>query len=136
VLTEKELLTPDERIMGRYNAEFASKSGERYIPLLMPLLLLVTNRRVILQPQKRKHYEPASIPGRFISDVQEITLPRQGVAITLQDGRVLNLFVGWGRDNDLISSLRIIASLPPTRDYNMPLSFDHLQKLIDYMESI
>jgi hypothetical protein len=122
--------------MGRYNAEVAHWSAGRWVPLVMPLMMLVTNRRLILQPQKRKHYEPASIPGRYIRDVVEITTPKQGITLTLQDGRRISLFVGWGRDNDLMSAIRIIAALPPERTYNMPLSFDHLQKLIDYVESM
>lgn len=136
MLSEKELLIPGETVMGRYNAEIAHWAGDRYVPLVMPLLLLVTNRRVILQLQKRKHYDPASIPGRFISGVEEITIPRQGITLTLQDGRQISLFVGWGRDNDLMSSVRIIAALPPNRTYDMPLSVDHMQKLIDFVESL
>jgi hypothetical protein len=136
VLSEKEILITGEMIMGRYNAEVAHRSGDRYVPLVMPLMMLVTNRRVVLQPQKRKRYEPASIPGRYIRSVDEIKTPKQGITLTLRDGRTISLFVGWGRDNDLISVIRIIAALPPSRSYNMPLSVDHLHKLIDYMGTL
>lgn len=136
LIPESELLLEDEKVVGRYQVEIARWNNERYVSTVPPLYAIVTDQRMILQPQARKKYEPAIIVGKFIMDARRLKDERRGVTIHLRSDYKINLFVSGGNIGVLVDQLRAIAELPPNREYNLPLSTDKLQQLIDFFEAI
>jgi hypothetical protein len=136
VLPESEILTADEQVIGRYQAEIARWGNGRWASTIPPIYMLITNQRLILQAQTRKRYEPASIPARAIRAVDDLKAHRQGIVVTLKNDQRIHLFISHGHDQSLINQIRAIADLPPVKTYNLPLNVDGLQKLIEFVETI
>jgi hypothetical protein len=136
VLSEREILTEGETVSGRYQAEIARWSNDIWVPTVPALFMIVTNQRIILQPQTRKQYDPASIPGRYIRSVEYLKSQRKGFTLTLKNDQRIHLFVNWGNNHHIMDDLRAIAALPPGRTYHLPLTMNHLQKLIVFVETL
>lgn len=133
----EHLLAEGETIIGRYQAEIARWTNERWVSTVPPIYLTLTNQRLILQPQTRKRHDPASIPGRYIKDVSDLKANRQGIILTLKNDQRIHLFISTGRNHvQLIEQLRALAALPPSKDYHLPLTFDNLQRLIDFVKTL
>ncbi|MBC8099681.1 MAG: hypothetical protein H7Y11_09580 [Armatimonadetes bacterium] len=136
MLPEHEILLEDETITGRYNAEIARWSNNRWISTIPPIYLFVTTQRVILQPQTRKNYQPAAIPGKGIRSVKPLNTQRQGIMLHLKDDFSISLFVKWKADNNLLERIQTLAEIRTSRPYQLPLSSDYLQKMIEFMEGL
>lgn len=136
MIPESELLLKDEAVKGRYQVEIARWAKDRFVSTVPALYATMTDQRLILQPQTRKRYEPAIIPGRFIADARPLKSERRGVAIKLKSDYKINLFVSGGSNLQLIDQLREMAALPPNREFNLPINSDGLQKLIEFFEAI
>jgi hypothetical protein len=136
VLPEHEILVEGETVAGRYQVEVARWMGEKWVPTMPSLYMLITDQRIILQPQTRKKYEPASIPGRYIRSVESLKTTRQGITLTLKNDQRIHLFVPTTHSHIVIEHIRAIATLPVSRTYHLPLTLNHLQKLISFVETM
>lgn len=136
LIPESELLLTDEQVVGRYQMEIARWTHDRFVSTVPPLYVLITNQRIILQPQTRKKYEPAVIPGSFIANASQLKAERRGISIRLKSDYTINLFVSGGNIGALLEQVCVLAALPPKRDYQIPLDSAGLQKLISFLEAI
>lgn len=136
MLPEHEILVDGENVVGRYQVEVARWVGEKWVSTVPSLYMIVTNQRIILQPQTRKKYEPASIPGRYVRSVESLKSNRQGITLTLKNDQRIHLFMPTVRSDVVIEHIRAIASLPISRTYHLPLTLNHLQKLITFVETM
>src|SRR5687768_356859 len=116
-----ELLVEGEQSLGQYNVEIARWSNDKWVSTVPPLYAMITNRRLILQPQTRKRYTPASIPGKYITDIYRLESERKVVSISLKTGYQINMFISLGKGDIFIEKLSSIALLIPQKEYNPPL---------------
>lgn len=112
---EQALFLPGERKLGQYQvaiARYALPSG--WSPTVPPLNAMVTNYRLILQPQTRRPYTPASIPGNYITKVDEVFLDQHhhGVRICLKTGHQLYLLISYSQGSDMAHSLETMLTSP------------------------
>lgn len=107
-------LQPGEKQFGEYLVQIARPAGSGWVASIPPITARITNRRMILVPQTRKPYPPASIPSMYILKIDNVMLgQRRAVQIRLKIGFNLNLFVGWGQGEDFAQHLKrmLIPSL-------------------------
>jgi hypothetical protein len=115
VLDEKALLLPGEHKLGQYQvaiARYTTSTG--WSPTVPPLNALVTNYRLILQPQTRRPYTPASIPGPYITKVVEVNLGEHhhGLRIALKTGHQLYFLISWSQGSDMSRNLETMLTSP------------------------
>ncbi len=105
---------------GEYLVQIARRTATGWVASIPPITATITNRRLILVPQTRRPYPPASIPGIYILRVTNITLSqRRAVQIRLSMGHILNLFVGWGQNEEFATQLKR-TQLPTLRGRYVP----------------
>ncbi len=136
MITEQELLDPHERVIERFNAQIMRKNGGRWQHTVPAIYVLLTDLRLILQPQTRKRYEPASIPLRYIRMVKRLKSGSYGFSLHLKSGPTIYLFASWTSQIDLIELLQELAEVPYAREYEAPLALPEIQKLIDYVRDL
>jgi hypothetical protein len=102
-----------------------------------PITAKVTNRRLILMPQTRRPYPPASIPGVHMLKVANILLSqRRAVQIQLSMGYNLNLFVGWGQGEEFATHLNRMMNPSLRTGYHPSLSEADLKRLIEEISQL
>jgi len=137
LVPESELLNEGETVIGRYNVEIARVTRDgRFTSTVPPIFIIITDKRMILQPQTRKRYAPAIIHGQFIKNAQQLKNERSGTTIILKNDYRINLFITTNLNPTFINQVRQLALLPPIKDYALPLSIDGLSKLIQYFEHL
>lgn len=100
-------LQPGEKQFGEYLVQIARPAGSGWVASIPPITARITSRRMILVPQTRKPYPPASIPSMYILKIDNVMLgQRRAVQIRLKIGFNLNLFVGWGQGEDFARHLK------------------------------
>jgi hypothetical protein len=112
---DNALLLPGEHKLGQYQvaiARYAEPSG--WSATVPPINALVTNYRLILQPQTRRPYTPASIPSNYITKVGEVDLGlhHHGVRIGLKTGHQIFLLISWSQGSDMANSLETMLTSP------------------------
>lgn len=113
MLNQAQSLLTGERKLGQYQVEIARRTPNGWVPTVPPLNATVTNYRLILQPQTRRPYTPASIPSTYITQVRDVQLGRRaGVRINLKTGHQLNLFISWSRGGRLTDTITTMLTLP------------------------
>src|SRR5512143_4142032 len=106
-------LLPGELQLGEYQVAVARYSQSGWTPTVPPLNAMVTNFRLILQPQTRRHYNPASIPSTYITRVCDVMLGhRSGVLVDLKTGHQLYLFISWSNGSKLSETLHTMLTTP------------------------
>jgi hypothetical protein len=130
-------LQTGEKQLGEYLVQIARPSGSGWVAGIPPITARITSRRLILIPQTRKPYPPASIPGIHILKVNNILLgQRRAVQICLKIGYNLNLFVGWGQGEDFARYLKRML-VPSLRGHYTPvLSEAELMRLIEQISQL
>lgn len=130
-------LQAGERQLGEYLVQIARPAGSGWVAGIPPITARITSRRLILVPQTRKPYPPASIPGIHILKVDNIMLgQRRAVQIYLKIGYNLNLFVGWGQGEDFARHLKRLL-LPSLRGRYVPsLTEEELLRLIEEISQL
>ncbi len=104
---------PGEHLLGEYQVAVARYTPSGWSPTVPPLNALVTNFRLILQPQTRRPYDPASIPSTYITKVCEVMFgARAGMMVVLKTGHRLNLFISWSSGVPLAEALHTMLSSP------------------------
>ncbi len=136
MVTEQELLEPHERIVERFSAQIMRKNGTRWVYTVPAIYVLLTDLRLILQPQTRKRYEPAIIPLRYIRMVRRLKGANYGLSLHLKGGESIHLFTSWTSPADLIELLYELAEVPAAKNYEIPLSLPEILRLIDYVREI
>lgn len=131
-------LLSGEQKLGEYQVAIARYSQSGWTPTVPPLNATVTNFRLILQPQTRRHYSPASIPSTYITKVCEVMLGhRSGVLIDLKTGHQLYLFISWSNGSKLSDTLHTMLTSPVgTNDFHHHLRLSDLKKIIQFISRL
>jgi hypothetical protein len=136
-LVKPDLLIKGERQLGDYQVQIARLTSSGWVPTIPPLRAVVTNYRLILQPQTRKPYTPASIPGSYITKVCDIALGHhKGVLVALKTGHNLNMFVSWSKGYPLTQAVKDLL-VPSTRtQFESRLAQQDLVRLIECISGV
>lgn len=130
-------LQAGEKRFGEYLVQIARPTASGWVASIPPISGTITNRRLILVPQTRRPYPPASIPGIYIRNVSNITLSqRRAVQIELKIGYVLNLFVGWGQSEDFAAHLTTMMNPPQRQPYVPVLSQQSVLRMIEQISQL
>lgn len=138
MLTVSELLQEDETFLGDYNIEIARWVQDRWWPTQPPIYAILTEFRLILQPQARKRHEPAIIPVSYIIRVKEfLDGRRHGVLLYLQTGHQIGMFVVGDPSGEFLRKLReaILPHAQSKPKFKIELDLASIQKMISYFET-
>lgn len=127
-----EYLLDDEQIQGNYNIEIARWSNGRFTTTVPALYATITDMRMVLVPQTRKRYEPASIHGSIIANIEPLDSVRPGICLRLTTGQCITMFLPVVAPDTFKQQLNALTKSDKT--YNVPLSLTGLQRLIAFFE--
>ncbi|MBZ0275917.1 MAG: hypothetical protein K8I60_07230 [Anaerolineae bacterium] len=137
MLNEAEILVEGEQIQGRYMVEVARLMNNDWVATVPPLDALVTNCRLILKPQGRRPYPPASIPQNYIRDIEERDLGvRPGVRVALTTGHILYLFVRATQGVEFTFAMRRLTIRPVIEGFQCALPETDINRLIQFISSL
>src|SRR5262245_8669588 len=101
------LLIQGERQLGAYEVQIARRTESGWSPTMPPLRAIVTTERLILWPQTRRPYPPASLPRNFIVSLAELELGlRHGLMVSLKTGHRLYFYVGMSSGRRMSDAMR------------------------------
>ena len=138
MLAAKDLLLEGEQFIGDYHVEIARWKDGIWSAMIPPLYAIITDRRLILQPHSRKHHEPAVIPARYITKIQEFTYQfRHGIIMHLTTGQRLAIFIPNLKRGEILQNIRTIT-VPSKKSERQEIQLDlgSLKKLIDYVSGL
>ena len=135
MLTAEELLQDGEVFLGAYNIEIARWTNDHWSPTMPPIYAILSDHRLILQPQTRKHKEPAIIPTSYVSMVKRLNSPRHGIMLFLRTGHRIGIFVAADPEETLLHHMQHLK--PPKREIKFDGEFSPstVQRLIEYLSS-
>lgn len=138
MLTADEILLEGETLIGHYYLEIARWRDGTWSPTLPPLYTIITDLRLVLQPHSRKNHEPAVIPARYITQIQEFTDQfRHGMLLHLSTGHRIALFIPNHQREEIVRNMRTIAVTPVrSSGHEMHLDLGSLKKLIDFVSNL
>jgi hypothetical protein len=137
VLNEAEILVEGEEPAGRYLVEIARWTEGEWVATVPLLDALVTNCRLVLKPQGRRPYAPASIPQHYIRTIEELDLgPRPGVKIALSTGHILYLVVRSTHGTEFSFAVRRLLIRPISLDLKARLPATDINRLIAAIMSL
>jgi hypothetical protein len=134
-LTADELLIEGETLLDSYQTQIARASDNRWIPTVPPLFVILTDHRMILQPQHRKYHEPAIIPARYVTKVEPLnTNFYQGVILHLKTGHRIGMFIASNLRDKFEDEVRTM--MVPLRQPRYKFTFDPecVERLISYLK--
>ncbi|MFQ3567791.1 MAG: hypothetical protein SNJ59_12420 [Aggregatilineales bacterium] len=133
-----DLLIDGERPLGTYHVRLVRFTYSGWTVTVPPLHAVVSNFRLILWPQTRRRYTPASLPRTYILGMGEVQLDeRRGVLIRLRTGHQLFMIVHPSELPEFVLTLQSMLT-PPVRGriYTArPLRRD-LQRIIHTIQRI
>ncbi|MDL1883715.1 hypothetical protein FBR01_08705 [Anaerolineae bacterium CFX8] len=131
-------LIPGEYLLGQYQVTIARYTASGWAGTVPPLNAAITNFRLILQPQTRRPYEPASIPSTYVVKVCDVLLDhRPGILISLKTGHRLYLFIWWSQGEKLSDALRTMLTSPIGSDsFHHNLRPGDLERLIRFISRL
>ena len=138
MLAAKDLLLEGEQFIGDYHVEIARWKDGIWSAMIPPLYAIITDRRLIPQPHSRKHHEPAVIPARYITKIQEFTYQfRHGIIMHLTTGQRLAIFIPNLKRGEILQNIRTIT-VPSKKSERQEIQLDlgSLKKLIDYVSGL
>lgn len=134
MFSEEELFVQGEKRLGLYQVQIARPLTDGWAAAVPPLNAMVTNYRLILQPQTRKPYEPASIPSTYIVKVSDVTLGhRNGVLVALKTGHQLNMYIALDQVKKFTKDLRHMLTPPMRGHFATDLAERDIQRLIEFI---
>jgi hypothetical protein len=138
VQSRSDLLIKGERILGNYHLQIARRSDSGWTVTIPPLYALVTNHRLILWPQTRRSYPPASIPRSYIVKVSTVALERRNaVLIQLKTGHEFYVIVGLSEGGPFVDMINKMLTPPLLgRIFAARLPKQDIQRLIELIEQI
>ena len=132
-----ELFVRDEGQLGFYQAELARLTDSGWSPTIPPLYVTITNFRLILVPQTRRPYPPASIPSNYITRVWHIgDQHRDGIALSLRTGHELYMFTDWHQGVGLERDLKTMLITPISHRFSHTLAQRDISRIIRFVERI
>jgi len=137
VLNEAEIFVDGEIKLGQYQVAVVRYTPTGWVPTVPPLNALVTNYRLILHPQTRRPYPPASIPNTYITKVSDVELgQRPAVKICLRTGHRIYLHTSWSESNDLAETMMTMLTSPIGNAYKMHPAQRDLNRLIRFISKL
>lgn len=135
MLTANELLVEGEELVGDYQVTIARWRESSWMPTLPTLYMILSDHRIILQPQTRKRHEPAIIPRQYITKVEELRVGfRRGVHIFLKTGHQISMFITDDPQRKVLRSLRAEFVPPSPVKFQPEIDLASLQKLIEFLD--
>ena len=137
MFSEEELFIQGEKRLGLYQVQIARPLSTGWAAAVPPLNAMVTNYRLILQPQTRKPYEPASIPSTYITKVSDVNLGhRNGVLVGLKTGHQLNMYIALDQIKKFNKDLRQMITPPVRGHFTTELAERDIQRLIEFVNRL
>ncbi|MDZ4672775.1 MAG: hypothetical protein SH821_18075 [Phototrophicales bacterium] len=139
MLTAKSLLLDKEVLIGEYNIEVARWSDNRWNSTVPPLYAVLTDMRLILQPQALKKREPAIIPTHYIIHIKPFTTTnRHGVILSLKNDQKIAIFIQTHQHEEIMRNLRSVAisAMRSEKRFNASFDVSAVEKMIDHIKQI
>ena len=139
MFTAKELLLPQEKLVGDYNMEIARWSNGRWVSAPPSLYVVLTDHRLVLQPYGRKRRDPAIIPVSYIIYVRPFEqMPKQGILISLKSGQRIGFFIPPRYRDTILQQIRRVAmpAAGRNRKFDIRVDANNLQRLITYFNEL
>lgn len=137
VFPDPDLLIEGERLLGLYTVSIARFANSRWSPTVPPLQVAVTNRRLLLRPQVRKSYPPASIPSTFITKVRDLELDgHYALIVSLTTGHQLYIFIGKEHRIKMMDDLNAMQIPPPRFHFDHNVVSQDIQRLIEFFNKL
>lgn len=133
-----DLLVKGERTLGNYQLQIARRTDSGWTVTIPPLHALVSNHRLILWPQTRRPYPPASIPSSYIISVNTVQLDhRTAVLIRLKTGHEVYIIVATSDGGPLAETIQRMLT-PPIRGrvYRAQLPKIDIERIIHLIETL
>ncbi|CAG1770642.1 hypothetical protein BAC2_01191 [uncultured bacterium] len=133
-----DLLVKGERTLGNYQLQIARRADSGWTVTIPPLHALVSNYRLILWPQTRRPYPPASIPSSYIISVNTVQLDhRTAVLIRLKTGHEVYIIVATSDGAPLAETIQRMLT-PPIRGrvYRAQLPKIDIERMIHMIETL
>jgi hypothetical protein len=127
-----------EHELGSYQLQIARHTSSGWAATVPPLYAIVTNCRLIIWPQTRKPYPPASIPRNYITSVDEVELGhRKGILLAIKTGHCWYMMASSSDVQRLTDNMRQMLT-PPLRGrvYTPRLDRGNLARLIEFIERL
>lgn len=132
-----DLLLQGERRLGEYVVALIRRTPHGWSPTVPPLDALVTNYRMLLQPQTRRPYDPASIPANYIMRVREVEINSGlGIHVSLRTGHSLYILPSASHGSGMTDCLKALLTAPATSHFHLHPPSRDLQRLIDYISHL
>ncbi|MBZ0285840.1 MAG: hypothetical protein K8L97_34250 [Anaerolineae bacterium] len=134
---QEELILPGEHRLGEYQISIIRRIPTGWSPTVPPLDALVTNYRLLLKPQLRRPYPPASIPSSYITNVSEIDLGQKpGVKICLKTGHQIHMLISWSQASRLAEDIKAMLISPVGNIFiDKPIERD-IKRLIRFVSQL
>jgi hypothetical protein len=137
VLNEAEFFVEGEIKLGQYQVHVVRYTVSGWVPTVPPLNAIVTNYRLILHPQTRRPYPPASIPNTYIIKISEVELgQRPAVKISLRTGHKIYLYTSWSQGEKLTETITTMLTSPIGNTYELKPAQRDLNRLIRFISKL
>jgi hypothetical protein len=133
VLTADHFLIDGETFIDDYNVEIARWSNSRWCSTVPPLYGILTDHRIVLQPQTRKHYDPAIIPTTYIAGVTELNAERHGIMLHLKTGHRIGMFISGDPEHRMLLNLRALKVPRRAVRFEGDFNISTIQRIIEYI---
>lgn len=137
MLSAEEILIDGESLQGYYNIEIARWGQSGWSGTVPPLYAMLTDQRIILQPQTRKRYQPAIIPRKCIRSVKPLPESlRQGLLISLNTDMHIGMFIPGTQAQALMRELRTATVPPSPVQFEEKIELGDLEKIITFVKNL
>ena len=137
MLNETEIFVEGETKLGQYQVAIVRYTASGWVPTVPPLNAIVTNYRLILHPQTRRPYPPASIPNTYITKVSDVELgQRPAVKIGLKTGHRIYLYTTWSEGENLTETMMTMLTSPIGNTYKLHPAQRDLNRLIRFISKL
>ncbi len=137
MFNEQITLFSGEKKFGQYQVAIVRHTASGWVPTVPPLNALVTNYRIVLQPQTRRRYTPASIPSNYIMRVGDVQFGNhRGVRVSLRDGLVLYLQMNWSDGDFLTEAIKKMLMSPIGPSFALRPAQQDLNRLVEFLQQL
>ncbi len=137
MLTNQITLVPGESTLGQYQVAIVRYTASGWVPTVPPLNAVVTNFRIVLQPQTRRRYDPATIPSTYVMRVSEVQFGNtRGVRVALRDGLVLYLQMNWSDGDLLADAIKKMLISPVGKSFALHPTSRDLSRLLHFIQQL
>ena len=136
-MIKTDILIEGENVLGRYQVQILRHSHGDWGITIPPLNALLTNLRLILQPQTLRPHPPASIPGTYVTQIAEEHLGRYDcVVMQVKGGPRLHLLVGTRQREDFLIGLDVMMHPPLKLKVSLPLVHQDIERLVQFLSQM